>query len=64
MAERLNVERLRRLDIEKAVRQIVMNYVRKGVSPKEIPGLIDFGMRCSVAIAKGMPIPKDLPPDD
>jgi hypothetical protein len=64
MAERLSAERFRRLEIDKAAHQIVMNFVRKGLSPKEIPWLIEYGMRCRLAIAKGMPIPKDLPPDD
>lgn len=64
MGERLNLERLRGLDFDKSAHQIVMDYMRNGLSPKEIPGLIDYGLRCRIAIAKGMPIPKDLTPDD
>lgn len=63
MADRLNEERLRRFSIDRTVRQIVVNFVRRGLKPEEIPELIDYGMRCRVAIGLGKPIPKDWPED-
>jgi len=61
MAERLDAERIRRLEIDKAVHQIVVNFIRAGLKPREIPWLINYGMRCRVAVAQGKPIPKDWP---
>ena len=63
MAARLDEERIRRFEIDKAVRQIVVNFIRAGLTPNEIPWLIDYGMRCRVAVAQGKPIPKDRPRD-
>jgi hypothetical protein len=61
MAQRLNEERIRRLEMEKAARQIVMNFIRAGLKPKDISWCIDYGMRCRVAVTQGKPIPKDWP---
>jgi hypothetical protein len=63
MAERLDEERIRRLEIDRAVRHIVVNFVRNGLKPQEIPWCIDYGMRCRLAVAHGKPIPTDLPQD-
>jgi hypothetical protein len=63
MANRLDQERIRRLEIDKAARQIVVNFIRAGLKPKDISWCIDYGMRCRVAVAQGKPIPKDLPKD-
>ena len=61
MAEILEAEIRKRSAEENAVRQIVRNFVRSGIKPKELPWLIDFGMRCRIAVATGNPIPKDWP---
>lgn len=61
MADRLDAERIRRLEIDKAVYQIVVNFVRRGLKPREIPWMIDYAMRCRVAVAQGKPIPEDWP---
>ena len=64
MAARLDEERIRRLDIDRAAHQIVVNFIRAGMTPKEIPWYIDYGMRCRLAVLHGKPIPKDWPQDD
>jgi hypothetical protein len=61
MAERLDEERLRRLEIDRAAHQIVINFIRRGLKPREIPWIIDYGMRCRIAVAQGKPIPTDWP---
>jgi hypothetical protein len=63
MADRLDAERIRRLEIDKAARQIVVNFIRAGLKPKDISWCIDYGMRCRLAVAHGKPIPKDWPKD-
>jgi hypothetical protein len=63
MAERLDEERMRRFEVDKAVGQIVMTFVRSGLKPKELPWLIDYGLRCRLAVARGYPIPRTQPPD-
>ena len=64
MAERLDVERKRRFEIDRAAHQIVVNFMRRGLAPKDIPWFIDYGLRCKVAVAQGKPIPRDWPQDD
>ncbi|OGO22098.1 MAG: hypothetical protein A2144_05940 [Chloroflexi bacterium RBG_16_50_9] len=61
MADLLDEERHRRFQIEKAVRQIVVDFVRSGLKTQEIPWLIDYGMRCRIAVACGRPVPTDSP---
>ena len=63
MAEILDEERIKRFEIDRSVRDIVLKFVRGGIKPKEIPWLIEFGMRCKLAVARGKPIPKDWPRD-
>ena len=63
-ADLLDEERHRRFQIEKAVRQIVVGFVRSGLKPQEIRWLIDYGMRCRIAVARGRPVPRDLPQED
>jgi len=63
MANILDKERHHRLQIEASVRQIIVTFIRSGLSPQEIAWLIDYGMRCRIAIARGQPVPKDLPPE-
>jgi hypothetical protein len=63
MGEQLERERLRRLGIEQAVRQIVVDFIRGGLRPQEISWCIDYGMRCRIAVAQGKPVPTDLPRD-
>jgi hypothetical protein len=62
MANNLDKERSRRWAVDNAVRQIVASFVRRGLKPEEIPGLIDYGFRCRAAMAKGLPIPNNGPP--
>jgi hypothetical protein len=64
MAQRLTAERTQRLEIDRAVYQIVINFTRRGLEPQEIPWLIDYGMRCKLAIMQGRPVPKDWPKED
>jgi hypothetical protein len=59
MAERLDEERLRRLDIDRTVRQIVVGYIRRGVDPKEISYLLDYGLRCKMAMSRGRQFPPE-----
>jgi hypothetical protein len=61
MANRMDEERIRRFDIDRATRQIVMNFIRVGLKPNEIPWYIDYGMRCRLAVMHGKPIPKGSP---
>ena len=63
MARRLEVERIGRFEVDKAVRQIVLQYAKRGLKPQEISWFIDYGARCRVAIMRGQPIPTDEPPD-
>ncbi len=63
-AEVLKLERIRRFKIDKAVRKIVVNFIGRGIDVKDIPWLIDYGMRCMIAVARGEPIPTDLPPNN
>jgi hypothetical protein len=59
MAERLDEERRRRFEIDKAVHRVVIDFVRRGLKPKEIPSLINYGMKCRMAVTLGKPVPKD-----
>jgi hypothetical protein len=61
MADRLDAERIRRLEIDKAVNRIVINFIRTGLEPQELPWLIGYGLRCRVAVKQGKPIPTDWP---
>ena len=61
MAARLDEERIRRLDINRAAHQIVVNFIRAGMTLKEIPWYIDYGMRCRLALLHRKPIPTDWP---
>ncbi len=64
MADILDKERHHRLQIEASVRQIIVTFIRSGLKPREIAWLIDYGMRCRIAVARGQPVPKDLPPEE
>ncbi len=64
MADLLDEERHRHFQIEKAVRQIVVRFIRSGLKPQEIPWLIDYGMRCRIAVARGRPVPTDTPQEE
>ena len=63
MAERLHGELIRRFEIDRAAHEIVVKFLRSGLTPKDISWSIDYGMRCRLAIAQGKPIPKDWPQD-
>jgi len=64
MADVLDQERHRWSQTEAIVRHIIMKYIRQGLSPRVIDWLVGYGMRCRIAIARGQPMPKDLPPED
>jgi len=64
MADILDKERHHRSQMEASVRQIMVRYIKTGLSPLEIVWAIDYGMRCRIAVARGQPMPKDLPPED
>jgi hypothetical protein len=58
MAKELNEERLRRFEIERTVRQIVVDFARKGMKPKDMPLYLEYGYRCFVAVVNGRPVPR------
>jgi hypothetical protein len=62
LAKDLNEQRLWRFDVESAVRQIVIDFTRKGLKPRDIGWYIDYGYRCFAAVLRGRPVPKDIPP--
>jgi hypothetical protein len=63
MADILDGERRHRFQVESAVRQIVLKYEKRGLSPREIDWSIDYALRCITAITRGQPVPTDLPPE-
>lgn len=64
MADILDQERRRWLQVEASVRHIMLKYIRRGLSPRVIDWSVDYGLRCRIAIARGEPVPKDLPPEE
>jgi len=63
MADVLDQEMRHWLQVEATVRHIMLKYIRRGLSPREIDWAVDYEMRCRIAIACGEPVPKDLPPE-
>lgn len=62
-ANHLRMERLRRFNIDKAVRQLAIRFISHGLSADELQELILLGMRCkSAAAAQGWPMPPDIAP--
>ena len=61
-ADVLKTERIRRFNIDKAARQLVVKFISWGLEPEELEELILFGMRCKIAIAQGWPRPPDISP--
>ena len=61
-ADVLKMERIRRFDIDKATRQLVVKFARWGHKPEELEELILFGYRCILAIAGGWPCPPGISP--
>ena len=59
-ASNLKIERIRRLNIEKATRRLVTKFVSSGFKPEDLEGLIVFGYRCQIAITRGWPEPPDV----
>jgi hypothetical protein len=53
MADILDKERHHWLEMEAAVRQVMVRYIRTGLRPREIAWAIDYGLRCRVAVARG-----------
>jgi hypothetical protein len=62
-AEDLKRERIRRFNIDRAARQLVVKYVGRGHGPEELEEFILFGIRCRLAIATGWPSPPDISPN-
>jgi hypothetical protein len=54
-AEVLKIERIRRLDIEKGARELIVKFARWGHKPRELEDLILLGYRYKLAIARGWP---------
>ena len=63
MADKMVQELRRHFEIDRAVRQIVLRFIRVGVKPSDIAWAIDYGLRCRIAVATGGPMPKDFPPE-
>ena len=61
-ASQLRMERLRRFNIDKAVRQLAIRFISHGLSADELQELILLGMRCKSAAAQGWPMPPDIAP--
>ncbi len=57
-AEDMKLTRIRRFEEERVVRQLVVNFVRKGMKPKYMAGYLNFGYLCFNAYFDGQPIPK------
>jgi hypothetical protein len=58
LADELDKVRHRRLEIDKAVYDIVIKYARRGLEPKDIVEAIDLGFECMRAKVWGKPMPK------
>jgi hypothetical protein len=58
----LKIERIRRFDIDKSARQLVIKFMRWGHKPEELEDLIIFGHRCKLAIALGWSPPPGISP--
>jgi hypothetical protein len=58
LAKELNEERLRRFEIERTVRQIVVDFARRGMKPKDMPLYLDYGYRCFTAAVNDRPVPR------
>jgi hypothetical protein len=57
-AEDMKIARIRRFEEDRVVRQLVADFVRKGMAPKYIAGYLIFGYLCFVAYINGEPMPK------
>jgi len=57
VAADLRADMLYRFKIDKAVRQIVVGFVNRGMDPKYIPWYLDYGYRCSMAAMRNRPRP-------
>jgi hypothetical protein len=64
MGDILDKEWRQRFRVEQAVREIVAKFIRSGINLRDILWLIDYGMRCRIAVARGQRVPTDLPPED
>ncbi|MFC2072282.1 hypothetical protein ACFLUU_06185 [Chloroflexota bacterium] len=61
MADVLYQERRQRFQIDDTVRKIVVNYIRRGIRPEDIPWLIDYDIRCLAAGKRGQGKPTGPP---
>lgn len=58
LAKDMNEERLRRFEIERTVRLLVADFVRKGMDPRYMAFYLEHGYRCFYAQVRGWPVPK------
>ncbi len=57
-AEDMKMARIRRFEEERVVRQLVADFIKKGMKPKWMAGYIYYGYLCFVAYTNGSPMPK------
>jgi hypothetical protein len=57
LGKELNEKRFVQFEIDRAVRQIVVNFARKGMKPKYMAGYLDYGFACYAAAVNSRPFP-------
>jgi hypothetical protein len=57
-AEDMKIARIRRFEEDRVVRQLVADFVRKGMKPKYMTGYLEYGYRCFVSYTNDQPMPK------
>jgi hypothetical protein len=58
LAKALNEKRLIQFEIARTVRQIVVDFARKGMNTRFMPWYLDYGYACYAASVNGRPLPK------
>jgi len=61
MGLRLDADRIRRVTEDRIAREIVVNYIRRGVRPEYLPRLIDLGLKW-LSFTRDFPKPSNMPP--
>jgi hypothetical protein len=57
LAQELNEDRLHRFEIDNIVRQLVVDFARRGMNPKYMAYYLDYGYRCFMAFINNQPFP-------
>lgn len=57
-ADALRRDMMRRLNIDRTVRQVVEGFVKEGMAPRDIRGYILYGYMCLMAVTHHRPIPE------